>query len=118
MLSTCPECVNDIDIKGHTPLHVAVKMSNEHFVRMLLLNGDARTGVKGHRLKTPLHYAKLPSIVKILMENLSDNKDPYHKMYMKDAENDELYISMVDDQTGRKVTIPTGFLLGKNGLVS
>jgi len=33
----------------------------------------------------------------------------------EDAENDELYISMVDDQTGRKVAIPTGFLLGKNG---
>lgn len=33
----------------------------------------------------------------------------------EDAENDELYISMVDDQTGRKVSIPTGFLLGKNG---
>jgi len=33
----------------------------------------------------------------------------------EDAENDELYISMVDDQTNRKVSIPTGFLLGKNG---
>jgi len=33
----------------------------------------------------------------------------------EDIENDELYISMVDDQTGRKVTIPSGFLLGKNG---
>ena len=35
----------------------------------------------------------------------------------QDRENDELYISMVDDDTKRKVEIPTGFLLGKNGYV-
>ncbi len=29
--------------------------------------------------------------------------------------NDELYIVMQDDTTGRKVNIPLGFLLGKNG---
>ena len=32
-------------------------------------------------------------------------------------ENDELYISMVDDTTERKVTIPAAFLLGRNGYV-
>ena len=87
LLANCPESVDDIDIKGHTPLHIAVKMSNEHFVKMLLLDGNAKTGVKGHRLKTSLHYAKLPSIVKILMENLSDKMDAYCKMYIKDNEN-------------------------------
>ena len=87
LLSNCPESVDDIDIKGHTPLHIAVKMSNEHFVRMLLLDGNAKTGVKGHRFKTSLHYAKLPSIVKIIMENLSYKMDPYCKMYEKDNEN-------------------------------
>ncbi len=33
----------------------------------------------------------------------------------QDGENDELFISMVDDTTERKVTIPAAFLLGKNG---
>ena len=30
-------------------------------------------------------------------------------------ENDELYVSMIDDQTGRSVHIPTAYLLGKSG---
>ena len=34
-----------------------------------------------------------------------------------DQENDDLYIQMVDDTTGREVSIPTAFLLGKNGYV-
>ena len=29
--------------------------------------------------------------------------------------NDELYVSMIDDTTGRPVDIPTAYLLGKNG---
>jgi len=31
--------------------------------------------------------------------------------------NDELYVSMIDDTTGRPVDIPTAYLLGKNGFV-
>merc|ERR1712117_914973 len=31
--------------------------------------------------------------------------------------NDELYVSMIDDTTGRSVDIPTAYLLGKNGYV-
>lgn len=34
-----------------------------------------------------------------------------------DGRNDEIFISMVDDTTQRKVVIPAGFLLGKNGHV-
>jgi hypothetical protein len=30
-------------------------------------------------------------------------------------ENDEFFISMVDDTTKRKAYIPAGYLLGKNG---
>jgi len=30
-------------------------------------------------------------------------------------DHDEIFISMADDQTERKVKIPTGYLLGKNG---
>ena len=33
----------------------------------------------------------------------------------RDETNDDLYISMVDDTTGRGVTTPTAYLLGKNG---
>jgi hypothetical protein len=32
-----------------------------------------------------------------------------------DEENDEYFISMVDDTTQRQAHIPAGFLLGKNG---
>ncbi|XP_023346351.1 PRADC1-like protein [Eurytemora carolleeae] len=35
----------------------------------------------------------------------------------QDEENDELYISMVDDTTSRNVNIPAVFLLGKNGQI-
>lgn len=33
----------------------------------------------------------------------------------QDAENDELFISMVDDTTAREVEIPAVFMLGRNG---
>ena len=36
----------------------------------------------------------------------------------QNPDNDDLYISMVDDTTGRDVIIPTAFLLGKNGYVA
>ena len=36
-------------------------------------------------------------------------------LYVQDAENDELFISMVDDTTAREVEIPAVFMLGRNG---
>ena len=33
----------------------------------------------------------------------------------QDSDNDELFISMVDDTTEREVNIPAAFVLGKNG---
>ena len=33
----------------------------------------------------------------------------------QDSDNDELFISMVDDTTEREVSIPAAFVLGKNG---
>ena len=33
----------------------------------------------------------------------------------QDADSDEFYIEMIDDNTFRDVNIPAGFLLGKNG---
>ena len=33
----------------------------------------------------------------------------------QDHDNDELFISMVDDTTEREVSIPAAFVLGKNG---
>ena len=55
-------------------------MNNEDAIRVLLLEGNADTGVKGHRRKTPLHLAGTPESVKLLMENLTKNSDPYDKM--------------------------------------
>ena len=39
-------------------------------------------------------------------------------IYFQDQENDELFISMVDDTTQREVSIPAVYILGKNGLVT
>ena len=36
---------------------------------------------------------------------------------LQDHENDELFISMVDDTTQREVAIPAVYILGKNGCV-
>ena len=36
---------------------------------------------------------------------------------LQDHENDELFISMVDDTTQREVAIPAVYILGKNGWV-
>ena len=36
-------------------------------------------------------------------------------MLRQDRENDELFVSMVDDTTEREVAIPAAFMLGKNG---
>ena len=33
----------------------------------------------------------------------------------EDTDNDQLFIAMADDTTGREVTIPAAFVLGKNG---
>lgn len=34
-----------------------------------------------------------------------------------DEGDDEIYIEMVDDESGRQTNIPAGFLLGKNGKI-
>ena len=80
LIDVCPETVNRTDIRGYSALHKAVKLGNEDIIKMLLLNGGAKTGIQGHRLKTPLHYANNPTTVRLLMENLSDDTDPYKKM--------------------------------------
>ena len=33
----------------------------------------------------------------------------------EDSDNDQLFIAMADDTTGRDVSIPAAFVLGKNG---
>ena len=33
----------------------------------------------------------------------------------EDTDNDELFIAMADDTTGREATIPAAFVLGKKG---
>ena len=85
MIDVCQETVNRTDIRGYSALHKAVKLGNEDIIKMLLLNGGAKTGIQGHRLKTPLHYANNPATVRLLMENLSDDTDPYKKMHSYNA---------------------------------
>ena len=52
-----------------------------------MLDGNANTGVKGHQLKTPLHYAKTPSIVNFLIKNVTNGMDPYNKTLNKEDVN-------------------------------
>ena len=49
LIDVCPETVNRIDIRGYTALHKAVKLGNVDIIKMLLLNGGAKTGIQGHR---------------------------------------------------------------------
>ena len=101
LIETSPESVNSIDVKGYTPLHYAVKFGNEEKVKLLLeINDDddqnycyrrLQIGKKGHGLVTPFHYAKLPSVLKLLMdhsrkeveeeeERLENETAPYNKI--------------------------------------
>ena len=61
-------------------MHRAVRMGNEELAKVLLLEGNANTGIEGHRLVTPLHLAYTPSMIKLLMSNLTDSQDVYRKM--------------------------------------
>ena len=69
--------MNRTDIRGYSALHKAVKLGNEDIIKMLLLNGGAKTGIQGHRLKTPLHYANDPTTVRLLMESTECGRGRY-----------------------------------------
>ena len=42
--------------------------------------GNANTGIQGHRLITPLHLACKPSMIKLLLASLTNGQDVYKKM--------------------------------------
>ena len=79
MIKTCPESVCKQDSLGFTPLHYAVQSDNPDLARILLQDGAAKTDVKGHRNKIPIHFAKSPTMVKLLIENKTNPEDPYVK---------------------------------------
>ena len=65
---------NAADYRHFTTLHYASKSGNEVKTQMILdcLSKDEDTlykeiNAKGHRLKTPLHKARSPTIVKLLL---------------------------------------------------
>ena len=68
--------VDALDYQGFTPLHIASKAGCED-ICSLLLERDATPNVKGHRSKTPLHKAKHPKIVQLLVQN---GANPYAKI--------------------------------------
>ena len=80
MINNYPEAVNGNDYRGYTPLHIAVRLGNEELVKILLSEGNANTGIQGHRLITPLHLAYKPSMIKLLMGSLTNGQDVYQKM--------------------------------------
>ena len=79
-------------------MHRAVKLGNEE-LSMMLLNKNANTGIQGHLLITPLHLAFKPSMVKLLMEHLTNDEDAYKKMHrnvikeMNGCKSDETYVT-------------------------
>ena len=60
--------VNAVDSIQFTPLHYAAKWGCERNIT-LLLDNDANPDAKGHRLQTPLHVARRPNVVKMLVKN-------------------------------------------------
>ena len=73
--------VDALDYQGFTPLHIASKAGNED-ICSLLIEKNASPNIKGHRSKTPLHKAKHPKIVQLLVQN---GANPYAKMKDKGA---------------------------------
>jgi ankyrin repeat protein len=59
--------VNDPDIDGKTPLHVAVESSNVHAARILFERG-AVANAQDNDGNTPLHLATVVPMVKLLLE--------------------------------------------------
>jgi len=64
------ELVDTTDYMNYTPLHYAAKSGNDATTKMILDNlGDSKlVNATGHRLKTPLHKARTPKIVKLLVD--------------------------------------------------
>ena len=77
---------------------MAVKLGNEE-LSIMLLDKNANTGIQGHLLITPLHLAFKPSMVKLLMEHLTNDEDAYKKMHwnvikeMNSCKSDETYVT-------------------------
>lgn len=76
------------DYRHFTPLHYAAKSGSENNTLLLLANG-ADPNAFGHRLKTPLHKARSPKVVKLLLHN---GGNPYLKMIGK-LEGEKCYNS-------------------------
>ena len=84
LIRACPASVDMKDDMHFTPLHYAVHFDNNEFAGTLLAEGGAKTDQKGHRLKSPFHFAKSPIMIKLLMEYTTDPADPYKKKLNKD----------------------------------
>ena len=63
--------VNIKNIKGDTPLHIAIKNQNTEIIE-LLIRKRAKLNVKNNKGKTPLHLARQSEIVKLLIEKGAD----------------------------------------------
>ena len=83
------ELANSKDYRHFTPLHYAAKSGSEINTQLILQNlsqyddnaiPDDEINAKGHRLKTPLHKARSPKVVKLLIDY---NADEYLKMMEK-----------------------------------
>ena len=87
------ELANAKDYRHFTPLHYAAKSGSEVNTQLILdnLSNDdedrfyEQINAKGHRLKTPLHKARSPKVVKLLIDNSADE-----------------YLKMMDKSEGKK----------------
>ena len=86
--------LNAKDYRSFTPMHYASKAGRLSNIQLLLDNGGD-VSAQGHRLKTPLHKARLPEVVNILCKN---GAPPYSRILKKTHECDEHeYVNTIEN---------------------
>ena len=83
--------VNAEDYRSFTPLHYAAKAGSIPNIQLLIDHHcesckPCDVSAQGHRLKTPLHKARLPEVVTLLLDN---GAKPYARILEKTLECDQ-----------------------------
>ena len=65
------------DARGSTPLHYASQNGHLKIVKYLISEKYCKSSCKNDKQETPLHYASDLDIIKYLMENNNDSREPW-----------------------------------------